>query len=65
MQISMVLRDLVLLGPCPGCFSWQLEYSHGEMSQLYTVDEFEVVVEDILHAHMDECSGLKEIVDTP
>ena len=52
----------VTLGPCPGCFCWQLEYNLNDFASVELLYE---VVEDALQDHLDECPGLQEIVDSP
>lgn len=47
-----------VLGPCPGCELWTLEYDMRDRSH----EEWNEVVEDLLREHLDECRGLQEIV---
>lgn len=56
----------VILGPCPGCEIWTLDYSLVVAATDYASDEnFAEHVEFILQEHLAECSGLRELVDTP
>lgn len=51
----------VVLGPCPGCSCWQVEYN----TSLFTsIVELHETVEGTLQDHLDECPGLQEIVRT-
>lgn len=52
----------VVIGPCPGCDIWTLQYD----AALATSSSWDLseVVEGILADHLRECSGLREIVDT-
>lgn len=45
----------VIIGPCPGCEMWTLEW-------LETERPFDTEVELILSDHLDLCTGLQEIV---
>lgn len=51
--------DLVILGPCPGCSVWTLEYD-SEVRASY--DDFELAVESLLQDHLDACPGLRELL---
>lgn len=55
--------DQVILGPCPGCDLWTLQYDQPMVSASYSPDEFGELVESILTAHLQECFGLREIVN--
>jgi hypothetical protein len=57
------LRHTVILGPCPGCYAWTLQY---DMSRIL-VDGIDLVteVEQALQEHLAECAGLQEIVESP
>lgn len=54
------VNAIVILGPCPGCFLWTLEYEQGQ----FRPAELTEMVESVLQDHVDECSGLEEIVRT-
>lgn len=77
----------VVIGPCPGCDIWTLEYDTDlVLTKLcscawsgrgahhttecpvvrahYLPAEFNALVESILAEHLQECSGLREVVDT-
>jgi hypothetical protein len=49
----------VVLGPCPGCFCWTLEYRDFQFDSIVELHE---TVEHCLQDHLDECPGLQEIV---
>lgn len=55
-------RGFTVLGPCPGCESWTLEYPRDVMMEWPTYDAWVDAVEGILQEHMTECSGLREIM---
>lgn len=66
----------VVLGPCPGCDDWQVDYSN-EVAESYTVvlgraedgglrytqQPFLNVLEFVLREHMHECPHLKDLVE--
>jgi hypothetical protein len=62
----------VVLGPCPGCDDWQLDYTNEVMDSYsrpvvgedgtFTVADFRQVIEDILQEHMRECPHLRDLV---
>lgn len=58
-------RDRIILGPCPGCDLWTIEY---RMSMIgpegFAPWDLEAAIEAALYEHMLECSGLQEVVDT-
>lgn len=54
-------QDFIVLGPCPGCYLWTLEYQRF----LLPPEELIEIVEDALQDHLEECPGLQEIVDSP
>lgn len=56
-------RTRILLGPCPGCELWTVEYDLSNVWSNWKPDEFEAVIEGLLKEHVDQCSGLREIVD--
>jgi len=51
-------HDVVVLGPCPGCESWQLDYSSDVAEALGVVDLHDVV-EHALQEHLAECVHLQ------
>lgn len=67
----------VVLGPCPGCDSWQLDYTDDmaqEFAQLVPAPDepfgmridtkpFHDVIEDALREHMAECPHLRDLVE--
>lgn len=57
------MASTVILGPCPGCYSWTIEYDlaivHRDGINLPET------VEALLQEHLLECSGMQEIVNAP
>ena len=60
----------VVLGPCPGCQLWQIDYSYRvaqEFIQMvdgsFDVRPFHQAVEELLREHLDECPHLQLLVD--
>lgn len=67
----------VVLGPCPGCDDWQLDYNDDVAEQfvrlLHDPDEplgvridmapWYDVIEDALREHMAECPHLRDLVE--
>ena len=63
----------VVLGPCPGCDSWQLDYTYEAMDEFltpipdlatnsYTLRPFRAALEEILAEHLAECPHLKDLL---
>lgn len=66
----------VVLGPCPGCDSWQVDYTDAAVEQfiqlVFDPDEplqmrvdmqpWHDVIEDVLFEHMTECPHLRDLV---
>ena len=67
----------VVLGPCPGCDSWQVDYTD-EVAQTYVqvvydpdeplgrridVQPFYDVIEDALREHAEECPHLRDLIE--
>ena len=59
----------VVLGPCPGCWNWQLDYTY-EAAGTYFGDKravdtsgFHLVVEGVLAEHLDECPELRDLIE--
>lgn len=52
----------IILGPCPGCELWTVEYDYPTMVSYGSHEEFSVMVEQLLADHLAECPGLQEIV---
>lgn len=67
----------VVLGPCPGCDSWQLDYTD-EVAQQFVrlveapgeplgmridIQPWHDVIEDALREHMTECPHLRDLVE--
>lgn len=50
-----------VLGPCPGCWVWTLEYWREDVA-VWSQFEFNQVIEDLLAEHLQECSGLREVL---
>lgn len=48
----------VVLGPCPGCLNWQLDYTNAVAGAL-GLDRFHEAVEQILQDHLAECPHLR------
>lgn len=60
-KVGQPFGQTVVVGPCPGCFCWQVEYD----TALFTsITELHETVESVLQEHLEECSGLQEIVRT-
>lgn len=57
------INGFVVLGPCPGCDIWTLQYDTS-LANTYSLPEFSALIEELLLGHLQECSGLREIVDT-
>lgn len=56
---------VVILGPCPGCHSWQLDYTRS-LCFGFEHPEWLTLIEGCLQDHHDECAGLRKILsDTP
>jgi hypothetical protein len=52
-----------VLGPCPGCTIWTLEYPHIIVTtDWWHYSDFAEDVETILREHVAECAGLQEIL---
>jgi hypothetical protein len=62
MQITKDRSAGTILGPCPGCEMWTIQYDPDVMGEWPTHDAFAAVIEDLLGEHLDECRGLQEIV---
>ena len=84
MRSMRARRDLVnnhwdvILGPCPGCSLWQLDYTDdvvmansttsnvleadGSVTVVADLSGFEAMLEGILEEHLAECSGLQELL---
>jgi hypothetical protein len=64
MQIQPGPNDRFILGPCPGCDLWTLEYGRQEVIDIFgTVEQFHAFVEGLLAEHLAECLGLQEIIN--
>lgn len=55
--------EFVVLGPCPGCWLWTVEYPR-EVATQYLPQEWNDEVERLLQEHLAECAGLREIVES-
>ena len=66
MQITKVVHDSgksgVILGPCPGCEMWTVQYDRDVEMSFGSAAAFAEVIEEILADHLDECRGLQEII---
>lgn len=62
-RIEGLPRTRVILGPCPGCDLWTVDYDIGQVFAVWEPDEFQFVVEGLLRGHAKECSGLREIIE--
>lgn len=62
-RIEGLPRTRLVLGPCPGCQLWTVEYDLGNVWSNWGPEEFEAVVENLLREHADECPGLREIIE--
>ena len=62
----------VVLGPCPGCDNWQLDYTYEVMDEFLeptnhqsnslTLRSFRAALEGILEEHLAECPHLKDLL---
>jgi hypothetical protein len=52
----------VILGPCPGCLLWQLDYTFAVASE-WTRAIWHLVVERALEEHFADCAPLRELMD--
>lgn len=52
----------VVLGPCPGCESWQLDYTDAAAGTFHTGEAFYAVIEDLLGDHLEECPHLRQLL---
>lgn len=58
-------RDRIVLGPCPGCDLWTIEYRMGQIGpEGLTPEELNDVIEGALREHLETCLGLQEVLDT-
>lgn len=60
----------VVLGPCPGCELWQVDYSYKVAQEFIQMADgsfdtslFHEAVEELLREHLDECLHLQILVD--
>lgn len=61
---------VTVLGPCPGCDDWQLDYADTVVDQYAKVtmtgsdlSEFFALIEAILQEHLAECPHLRDLVE--
>ena len=53
----------VVLGPCPGCDDWQLDYTYEAAATFASPLEFEMAVESILVEHASlQCPRLQDLL---
>lgn len=62
----------VVLGPCPGCDDWQLDYTDEvaeeyqrpswEDPNTFTIRDFRAVIEEVLAEHLAECPHLRDLI---
>lgn len=62
MQITKDRDAGVILGPCPGCEMWTVQYDISTVQSYESAVAFADVIEDLLGEHLDECWGLQEII---
>lgn len=60
-QLDASMKGTVILGPCPGCYSWTVEYRTDQPG----LQELAWTIEAMLQEHLAECPGLQEIVNAP
>lgn len=51
------LANRVVLGPCPGCLNWQLDYAPTDFTSYEDCCD---VIETALAEHLDECPHLQQ-----
>lgn len=56
------MRNTVILGPCPGCYIWTIEYHTKEIA--VSGIDLHYAVESLLQEHLQECPGMREIVES-
>lgn len=52
----------VVLGPCPGCLLWQVDYTDEAMLSFGTPEAFEAVIEALLQEHLADCEHLQALL---
>lgn len=52
----------VVLGPCPGCLMWQLDYTQ-EVAQSLGLRGFHEFVDEVLGQHVLDCPDLVELLE--
>lgn len=62
MQITKDRQAGVILGPCPGCEMWTVQYDRTVEMSYDTARDFADAIEEILADHLDECRGLQELI---
>ena len=68
MHVQRVDRKTVVIGPCPGCTLWTLEYDRATFDSLGGDDErggaveLTEAVESALQDHLAECWGLQQLL---
>lgn len=60
-EIELGDDELVILGPCPGCDNWQIQYTWNVCFDFERPD-FERMVEACLQDHYHECPPLQALV---
>lgn len=53
----------VVLGPCPGCDLWQVDYTDAVQLSYGTYPAFCDALEGVLAEHLDECPELQLILE--
>lgn len=51
----------VVLGPCPGCECWQVDYTQ-DVAAAMGLEPFREAVEFLLQEHLDECPHLQLVL---
>lgn len=68
------LDQVTVLGPCPGCDNWQVDYTNGALQPYVRsvlgangieadMTDFYAVIEAVLQEHLDECPHLRDLVE--
>ena len=53
----------VVLGLCPGCQNWQVDYQPRSPDlELLSMEELYAVVEGVLAEHLAECPHLRQLI---
>jgi Fe-S oxidoreductase len=60
---TFVDEGTTVLGPCPGCTLWTVQYDHAMVvADYWSTADFHEDIEALLREHLDECAALQEYV---